>query len=111
MKSIKKTGAVALAVAVALLFAQSPAFAAVDSAAAGQLPAAIKKTKVINVGIDATYRPNEYKDAYGKAIGWEVDLFNAISLELSTALFQPSRVVSMTLDFHHLQILKSAKLK
>jgi polar amino acid transport system substrate-binding protein len=82
MKSIKKSGAVAVSIAVALLFAQSPAFAAVDSAAAGQLPAAIKKTKVINVGIDATYRPNEYKDANGKAIGWEVDMFNAISAKL-----------------------------
>ncbi len=82
MKSIKKSALVAIGVAVALVISQSPSFAAVDSAAAAQLPASVKKSKVINVGIDATYRPNEYKDANGKAIGWDVDLFNAIAVKL-----------------------------
>jgi polar amino acid transport system substrate-binding protein len=53
-----------------------------DAALAKLLPAAIAKAGVIQVGIDATYAPNEYKDANGKAIGWDVDLFNAVSKKL-----------------------------
>ena len=42
----------------------------VDSAAASDVPAAIKDAGVVRVGIDATYAPNEFKDANGKATGW-----------------------------------------
>ena len=53
-----------------------------DSAIAALLPADIASSGKLKVGIDATYAPNEYKDANGKAIGWEVDLFNAVSAKL-----------------------------
>ncbi len=53
-----------------------------DSAIAALLPADIASSGTLKVGIDATYAPNEYKDANGKAIGWEVDLFNAVSAKL-----------------------------
>jgi polar amino acid transport system substrate-binding protein len=32
--------------------------------------------------VDASYPPNEYKDANGQAIGWDVDLFNAVAAKL-----------------------------
>lgn len=50
--------------------------------AAPKLPASIQKSGVINIGIDATYSPNEFKDKNGKVIGWEVDLFNAVAKKL-----------------------------
>src|ERR1700761_7270702 len=53
-----------------------------DAAAAKLLPAAIKKAGVIQVGVDARYAPNEYKDASGNAVGWDIDLFNAVAAKL-----------------------------
>ncbi len=53
-----------------------------DAAAAALLPAAIAKSGVIQVGVDATYAPNEYKDANGNAIGWDIDLFNGVAAKL-----------------------------
>jgi polar amino acid transport system substrate-binding protein len=53
-----------------------------DAALAALLPAAIKKSGVIQVGVDATYAPNEYKDPSGNAIGWDIDLFNAVAKKL-----------------------------
>ena len=52
------------------------------ASAATKLPANIQKAGVINIGIDATYSPNEFKDKNGKVIGWEVDLFNAVAKKL-----------------------------
>jgi len=53
-----------------------------SASAATKLPANITKADVINIGLDATYSPNEFKDKNGKAIGWEVDLFNAVAKKL-----------------------------
>lgn len=53
-----------------------------DAAAAALLPASIKNAGKIQVGIDATYPPNESKDSSGAAVGWDVDLFNAVSAKL-----------------------------
>lgn len=59
-----------------------------DSALAALLPAAVASAGKLQVGVDATYAPNEYKDADGKAIGWDVDLFNAVSAKLGlTAVY------------------------
>ena len=82
MKSLKKIGFAVVASASLLIATQISASAAVNSAAAAQLPASVKKSGTIVVGIDATYRPNEFKDANGKPIGWEVDLFNAVAANL-----------------------------
>ena len=49
-----------------------------DAAAAALLPANIKSSGTIQVGVDATYPPNEYKDANGSPTGWSVDLTNAL---------------------------------
>jgi polar amino acid transport system substrate-binding protein len=54
----------------------------VDSAAAALLPASIKSSKVIQVGVDATYPPDESKDASGNAVGWDIDLFDAVVAKL-----------------------------
>jgi polar amino acid transport system substrate-binding protein len=81
MKSTKKYAIAAVVVAGALAFAQTPSFAA-GSAAAAQLPASVKKAGVLNVGTDTTYAPNEYLDKNGKAIGWEIDLLNAVAADL-----------------------------
>jgi polar amino acid transport system substrate-binding protein len=48
-----------------------------DSIAA-MLPAKIKKSGVLEVGMANNYPPNEYKDANGNPTGWSVDLTNAI---------------------------------
>jgi len=80
MKSTKKIAIAAALAASALVFAQTPTFAA--SSAVSLLPASVKKAGVLTVGTDTTYAPNEYLDANGKAIGWEIDLFNAIAADL-----------------------------
>lgn len=54
----------------------------VDSAAAALLPDSVKTAGTITVGVDATYPPNESKDADGKAVGWDIDLFNAVAKKL-----------------------------
>lgn len=53
-----------------------------DAALAKLLPAKIAQAGVIQVGVDATYAPNEYKDPSGNAIGWDIDLFNAVAKKL-----------------------------
>lgn len=53
-----------------------------DSAAAALLPSNIKSSGKIQVGVDATYPPNESKDSSGAAVGWDIDLFNAVSAKL-----------------------------
>ncbi|HWU45845.1 MAG TPA: ABC transporter substrate-binding protein [Humibacter sp.] len=53
-----------------------------DASLAALLPATIKKSGKIQVGVDATYPPNESKDANGNAIGWDIDLFDAVSSKL-----------------------------
>lgn len=53
-----------------------------DAAAIALLPAKIKSAGEIQVGVDATYPPNEYKDSSGAAIGWDIDLFNAVAAKL-----------------------------
>jgi polar amino acid transport system substrate-binding protein len=53
-----------------------------DSSLAALLPAKIKTAGVIQVGVDATYPPNESKDASGAAVGWDIDLFNAVAAKL-----------------------------
>lgn len=48
-----------------------------------KLPAKVQQTKVIEVGMEASYKPNEYVDADGKTlIGMDVDLFNAIAAKM-----------------------------
>jgi polar amino acid transport system substrate-binding protein len=80
-----------LAVAAALTLAgcTSSTPATTSSAPAGSdpalvklLPASIAKSGVIQVGVDATYAPNEYKDSSGAAVGWDIDLFNAVAKKL-----------------------------
>jgi polar amino acid transport system substrate-binding protein len=53
-----------------------------DEAAAALLPDSVKSAGVLTIGIDATYAPNEYKDAEGKPIGWEVELADAMAAKL-----------------------------
>ena len=81
MKKFRLT-ALAVIAATSLIIPTAAQAATVDSKAVALLPAKIAKAGTINVGIDATYPPNEYKDAAGKSIGWEVDLFNAVAAKL-----------------------------
>ncbi|MEO8883958.1 MAG: ABC transporter substrate-binding protein [Devosia sp.] len=53
-----------------------------DASLAKLLPADIAKSGKMEVGVDATYAPNEYKDANGNAVGWDIDLFNAVAKKL-----------------------------
>ena len=53
-----------------------------DDAAAKLVPASIVKAGKLVIGVDATYAPNEFKDANGKAIGWEIELADAMAAKL-----------------------------
>jgi polar amino acid transport system substrate-binding protein len=56
---------------------------AVDEALAAKVPDTVKSDGKILVGIDTSYAPNEFLDTDGKtAIGWDVDLFNAVAAKL-----------------------------
>jgi polar amino acid transport system substrate-binding protein len=82
IKTSKKIALVTALSITSLLSAQCAVFAAPNSAAVAQLPASIKKSGIITFGVDATYRPNEFKDAKGNPIGWEVELVNAVAADL-----------------------------
>jgi polar amino acid transport system substrate-binding protein len=58
------------------------ASAEADSAAVALLPDSIKSAGHLRIGTDATYAPNEYKDAEGKPIGWEIELADAMAARL-----------------------------
>lgn len=63
-----------------------------DDALAGQVPDAVKADGKLVFGTDPTYEPNEFKDASGKIIGFDVDLGTAIAKKLGlTADFQESK--------------------
>lgn len=53
-----------------------------DQTAADLLPAAIKSSGKLVVGINLPYAPNEYKDPSGKLVGWEVDFLDAVAKKL-----------------------------
>jgi polar amino acid transport system substrate-binding protein len=53
-----------------------------DAALYDALPSAIKSSGVLSVGMDDTYAPNEFKDANGNPVGWDVELTNAIAAKL-----------------------------
>lgn len=57
----------------------------VDSAAQALVPAAIAAKGKLVIGSDATYAPNEYKDAAGLPIGWEIELADAMAAKLGLA--------------------------
>lgn len=50
------------------------------------LPDSIKKAGKILVGSDASYAPNEFQDASGKIVGFDVDLFTAIGAKLGVTV-------------------------
>lgn len=63
-----------------------------DDALAAQVPDAVKADGKLVFGTDPTYEPNEFKDASGKIIGFDVDLGTAIAKKLGlTADFQESK--------------------
>jgi polar amino acid transport system substrate-binding protein len=63
-----------------------------DDALAAQVPDAVKSDGKLVVGTDPTYEPNEFKDAGGKIIGFDVDLGTAIAKKLGlTAEFKESK--------------------
>ncbi len=53
-----------------------------DAAAIALLPADVKAAGELTMGVDATYPPNEYKDADGNPIGWDIELANAVAAKL-----------------------------
>jgi polar amino acid transport system substrate-binding protein len=83
---MKKSSLVRSALAISALATvviSVPAHAAgVDAKAAALVPAAVAKSGVLLVGVDATYPPNENKDANGNVIGWDPELVTAIGSKL-----------------------------
>jgi polar amino acid transport system substrate-binding protein len=62
--------------------ASTAAAPTLDAAAAALVPAAVKSKGSLQVGVDATYAPNEYKDSSDKIVGFDIDLFNAVATTL-----------------------------
>ena len=54
---------------------------AIDSIAA-TVPQDIKDTGRLVIGVNVPYAPNEFRDAYGKLVGFDVDLMNAVARTL-----------------------------
>ncbi|MCP2280588.1 polar amino acid transport system substrate-binding protein [Nocardia amikacinitolerans] len=46
---------------------------------ADQLPDKIKQSGKLVIGVNVPYQPNEYKDASGKIVGFDVDLMDAVT--------------------------------
>ncbi|MGY3203603.1 ABC transporter substrate-binding protein [Streptomyces sp. TE5632] len=62
---------------------RSDSAVAVDPAAAGLLPAAVKQKGVLTVASDASYRPFEYFDTDNKTmIGFDIDITDALGAKL-----------------------------
>jgi len=53
-----------------------------DDAAAALLPDDVAASGKLVMGTDATYAPNEFKDADGNPIGWEIELADAMAAKL-----------------------------
>ncbi len=53
-----------------------------DEAAAALLPAEIRESGKLVVGVNIPYPPNEFKDPDGKIVGFDVDLMNAVAQTL-----------------------------
>ncbi len=54
-----------------------------DSALTAKLPKKVQDAKKIVIGVDATYKPNEYLDTDGKTvIGMDVELFDAVAARM-----------------------------
>lgn len=54
-----------------------------DAALAAMLPAKVKSSGQLVVGVDSTYAPNEFLNADGKTVeGMDVDLFDAVAQKL-----------------------------
>lgn len=69
---------------------------ATDSAAIALLPDDVKSAGKLVVGVDPTYAPNEFKDASGNPIGWEVEMIDAVSAKLGlTAEYQTAKFDSI----------------
>ena len=65
---------------------------AADDAAVALLPADVKDSGKLIVGIDPTYPPNEFKDADGNPIGWGAELAEAVAAKLGLEVeFQVSK--------------------
>jgi len=56
--------------------------AEVNEEAAALLPDDIAEAGVLEIGTDATYAPNEFKDADGNPIGWEIELADEMAARL-----------------------------
>lgn len=62
-----------------------------QAAAVNLLPAKIKSAGKLIVGVNVPYSPNEYKDASGKIVGFDVDLMDATAKALGlTATYTES---------------------
>lgn len=49
-----------------------------DPAVVAKVPAAVKSKGTLTVAADASYAPNEFKDANGTVVGWDADLAKAL---------------------------------
>ncbi len=73
--------------------ARSPGSVTQHAAAASLLPAKIKTAGKLVVGVNPPYSPNEYKDASGKLVGFDVDLLDATAKVLGlTTDYQRGRL-------------------
>jgi polar amino acid transport system substrate-binding protein len=68
--------------------------ARLDSKVAAQVPSAVKSKGTLTVAADASYAPNEFKDASGNVIGMDADLAQALGKTIGLAV----KVENVTFD-------------
>jgi len=77
---VRSMKAVALPLVIAIVAASAvPAMAAPDTAARGLLPASVRDSGVLTVGMPLDYEPYNFMGADGKPHGLDVDIFDGIA--------------------------------
>jgi ABC-type amino acid transport substrate-binding protein/predicted Ser/Thr protein kinase len=69
-----------VSVAQSTLPAEAPLGAVPDVAAT--VPPDIRATGRLTIGVNVPYAPNEFRDAYGELVGFDIDLMNAVTRTL-----------------------------
>ena len=74
---------------------------------AATVPDDIRKSGKLVVGVTIPYTPNEFRDAQGKIVGFDVDLMNAVAgvLGLTTDYRDVVVVLSLSLQLSHLVVV------
>jgi len=89
--ALSLTGCVDNAPTTTLPTATSTAKVAADDAVTALVPSEIAKSGTLNVGVNLTYSPNEFKKPDGSPTGWAIELMDAITAKMGlTPTYHPA---------------------